>query len=94
MEAYTVIIERSATGYGAYTPDVPGCVAAGNTVEEVLVLLREALVFHLEDLLSGGQPLPPAQGIEFYLQSEPDRPGPTDFITFIPVREVAPRMIV
>jgi predicted RNase H-like HicB family nuclease len=93
MKAYTTILERTSTGFGGYSPDVPGCVSAGSTVEETLELLRRALVLHLGDLFSTGQPIPEARGIEFYLQSEMDRPGPTDLIGFVPVREVAPGLV-
>ena len=44
---YTVVIEETDNGYSAYAPDVPGCVAAGDTASEVEDLIREALVFHI-----------------------------------------------
>ena len=55
---FLVIIEPSETGYGAYSPDVPGCVAAGRTREEVIERFREALVDHLGLLSEDGQPIP------------------------------------
>jgi predicted RNA binding protein YcfA (HicA-like mRNA interferase family)/predicted RNase H-like HicB family nuclease len=55
---YLVVVEKGPTSYGAYVPDLPGCVAAGNTKEEVLVLIREAIDLHLDDLRSEGQPIP------------------------------------
>ncbi|MGC9528192.1 MAG: type II toxin-antitoxin system HicB family antitoxin [Limnospira sp.] len=55
---YTVIIERGKSSYGAYVPDLPGCVAVGETKEEVLALIREAILLHLEDLQDSGQPIP------------------------------------
>lgn len=64
---YAIVIEPSATGYSAYAPDVPGCVAAGDTKEETANLMREALAFHLEGLLEEGASLPPAHSsIDFY----------------------------
>jgi len=87
---YTVVIEPSATGYGAYSPDVPGCIAAGTTVEETLTLFREALMLHLEDLVGTGVPLPEAHGIALHWKT--NRPSPKDLIAFIPVEEVAPKM--
>ncbi len=55
---YTVIIERGATSFGAYVPDLPGCVAIGETREEVLQLIEEAIEFHLEGLREAGAPVP------------------------------------
>lgn len=50
MKSYTVIIEKGATSYGAYVPDLPGCVAAAETKEEVLRLISEAIEFHMEGI--------------------------------------------
>lgn len=55
---YTVIVEEGATSWGAYVPDLPGCVAAGESREEVLRLIRAAIEFHLEGLRERGQPVP------------------------------------
>ncbi|CAN5862496.1 MAG: type II toxin-antitoxin system HicB family antitoxin [Gemmatimonadetes bacterium] len=56
---YAVIIERSETGFGAFVPDLPGCVAVGETEEEVRQLIREAIEFHLDGLREDGEPIPP-----------------------------------
>ena len=55
---YLVVVEKGPTSYGAYVPDLPGCVAAGETKDEVLSLIREAIEFHLEGLRDEGQPIP------------------------------------
>ena len=55
---YTVIFERGETSYGAYVPDLPGCVAVGETREEVENLIREAIEFHLDGLREDGMPIP------------------------------------
>ena len=47
---YVVIVEKGETSYGAYVPDLPGCVAVGETREEAMQLIREAIEFHLEGL--------------------------------------------
>jgi len=63
---YAVIIEKSETGFGAYVPDLPGCVAAAETREEVVKLIQEAIEFHIEGLREDGEPVPePASSIEF-----------------------------
>jgi predicted RNase H-like HicB family nuclease len=56
---YLVVVEKGSTSYGAYVPDLPGCVAAGDTKDEVLTLIREAIEFHLEGMVQDGEPIPP-----------------------------------
>ena len=58
---YTVVIERTDNGYSAYAPDLPGCIAAGDSVSEVEDLIREAIILHLESLREHGDPVPEPQ---------------------------------
>ncbi len=58
MKRYVVVIEQGPTSYGAYVPDLPGCVAVAETEEEVTELIREAIDFHLEGLRDAGEPIP------------------------------------
>ncbi len=55
---YMVVVEKGPSSYGAYVPDLPGCVAAGESEQEVLALIQEAIEFHLEGLRDMGQPFP------------------------------------
>ena len=55
---YTIVIEREPTSYGAYVPDLPGCIAAAESRAEVVTLIREAIGFHLEALREEGLPVP------------------------------------
>ena len=55
---YLVIIEQGPSSFGAYVPDLPGCIAAGETREEVSTLIHEAIKFHIEGLKADGQPVP------------------------------------
>ncbi len=55
---YAVIIERGETSYGAYVPDLPGCIAVGKTREETETLIREAIEFHLEGMVEDGDHIP------------------------------------
>lgn len=55
---YTVILEEGSTSWGAYVPDLPGCIAAGESREEVLDLIREAIEFNLEGLKDEGREIP------------------------------------
>ena len=58
MKKYFVIIEKKATGYSAYSPDIPGCVSTGKTKQEIKRNMREAIEFHLDGLRLEGEPLP------------------------------------
>jgi predicted RNase H-like HicB family nuclease len=55
---YVVIIEEGATSIGAYVPDLPGCVAVGESREEVRELIREAIELHIESLRENGDSIP------------------------------------
>jgi predicted RNase H-like HicB family nuclease len=55
---YLVVVEKGPTSFGAYVPDLPGCVAAAESRDEVLSLIREAVEFHIEGLREDGQPIP------------------------------------
>ena len=55
---YIVIVEKGEHSFGAYVPDLPGCIAAAETKTEVLQLIREAIEFHLEGLQEDGFPVP------------------------------------
>lgn len=55
---YLVILEKSESGFGAHVPDLPGCIAVGETEEEVQNLIREAIEFHIEGLRLRGDAVP------------------------------------
>ena len=55
---YLIILEPTPTGFSAYSPDVEGCVAAGDDRVETIALMREAIAFHLEGLSAEGDPAP------------------------------------
>jgi predicted RNase H-like HicB family nuclease len=55
---YTAVIEKSETGYGAYVPDLPGCIAVAETEAEVKELIEEAIAFHIEGLREAGEQIP------------------------------------
>lgn len=63
---YAVIVEEGKTSFGAYVPDLPGCVAVAETKDEVLRLIEEAIEFHVDGLRQDGQPIPePSSSIEY-----------------------------
>ena len=58
MTRYAVVIERADGNYSAYVPDLPGCVATGDTVQAAEAEIREAIRFHIEGLKADGLPIP------------------------------------
>ncbi len=58
MKKYLIVIEKTGTGYSAYSPDVDGCVSTGCSLEEVEKNMREAIDFHLESMKTDGLPAP------------------------------------
>jgi predicted RNase H-like HicB family nuclease len=62
-----VVIKQGEDSYGAYVPDLPGCVAVGDTREEVLELIQEAIVLHLEMLKEDGLPIPRPHSVSEYV---------------------------
>jgi predicted RNase H-like HicB family nuclease len=63
---YAVIVEEGETSFGAYVPDLPGCVAVAETRAEVLQLIEEAIEFHIDGLRQDNQPIPePSSSIEY-----------------------------
>lgn len=55
---YTIVVERAENNYSAYAPDLPGVVAAADTVEETERLMREAIALYFEELRRAGEPIP------------------------------------
>ncbi len=55
---YTIMIEKGPTSYGASVPDLPGCVAVGETLDEVVTLIKGAVEMHLEGMREDGDPIP------------------------------------
>jgi predicted RNase H-like HicB family nuclease len=64
---YLVLIEKGENNYGAYAPDVPGCISVGKTIEETLSNFQEALEFHFEGMAQDGEPIPAAARVEAHV---------------------------
>ena len=62
---YAIVLEKGSSSYAAHIPDLPGCVAVGETAEEALQLIREAAVLHIQALREDGLPIPEASHIEY-----------------------------
>ena len=84
MENFLIVLEPSATGYAAFSPDVPGCVATGQTVEITLSEMRAALVFPLEGMAEAGEPLPEPRGQEYHVRRGEFLAEAGDLLTSIP----------
>jgi predicted RNase H-like HicB family nuclease len=63
-----IVVEQTATGYSAYSPDVEGCVAAGSTRDEVERRMREAIELHFEQLRGEGQAVPEPRSYATYVE--------------------------
>ncbi len=63
---YAVVIEVAGTNFSAYVPDLPGCIATGQTIEETENEIRAAIQFHLEGMKEDNQPIPePSSAVEY-----------------------------
>ena len=67
MKRYAVVIEKGAQSFSGYVPDLPGCVAAGDTLQQTEQLLREAIELHLEGLAEDGMPIPDPSSVVDYV---------------------------
>ena len=63
---YLIIIEETSTGFSAYAPDLPGCIATGKTIDEVRTRMREAIEFHIEGLQLEKLPVPAPTSKAFF----------------------------
>ena len=67
MDTYLVIIEKTQTGYSAWSPDLPGCVASGENRAAVEANMQSAIEFHIEGLKASGEPVPQPSTESAYL---------------------------
>jgi predicted RNase H-like HicB family nuclease len=65
---YLVVVEKTDTGYSAYSPDLGDCVATGSTREEVGSQMQQAIAFHLEGMARNGDPVPEPQTYSAYVE--------------------------
>ncbi len=68
MQRYLIVIEPTPTGFSAYSPDLPGCVATGASQSDVELEMRAAIEFHLDGLRADGQPSPPGGTSATYVE--------------------------
>jgi predicted RNase H-like HicB family nuclease len=65
---YAIVIEKSENGFGAYVPDLPGCIAVADSVAGTEKLIKEAIEFHLEGMREDGEPIPEASSLAEYVE--------------------------
>jgi predicted RNase H-like HicB family nuclease len=98
MNAYTIIIEKAASNYAAYSPDVEGCCTTGDSLESTLACMREALEFHFEGLVEYGLEIPKPLGLLHHLahstEAEPLFYNLSDMVAFIPVEDLHWNMVL
>lgn len=70
---FAVVIERAGNNYGAYVPDLPGCVATGVTIEETEAEIRSAIAFHIDGSIEDGLPVPPSTAHARYVEIANDK---------------------
>lgn len=68
MQRYLIVIEPTDSGFSAYSPDVPGCVATAHTQPDVERAMQDAIRFHLAGLREEGQPIPQANTSAAYVE--------------------------
>lgn len=66
---YAIVIEKANSNYSAYVPDLPGCVATGDTVAAIESEIRDAIRFHIEGLKEDGLPVPQPTSIADYIEA-------------------------
>ena len=65
---YLIVIEKTETGFSAYSPDLPGCVATGSTRDEVEKTMKESIEFHLDGLREEGYQVPSPHAYSTYIE--------------------------
>lgn len=84
-DEYLIVIEKGDVGFSAYSPDVWGCVATGDTIEETAQLMQDTLYRHIDNLLEDGEPIPLPRGLEAYHEALEESEGEEYFLTYIPL---------
>jgi len=94
MEKLLIIVEKSETGYSAYSPDVLGCIATGKTIEKTIANMKAALTLHLRGMVEDGEALPRPRGVASYLDAVSNSEGEEYFLTHITTKSVLPERIL
>ena len=87
MEKYLILIEKAESNYSSFSPDVPGCIASGKSVEQTITNMKEALELHLDQL----EEMPEAKGLQYHRNNGVFREGGVDANCFVIHVEIASR---
>ncbi|MEI6330236.1 MAG: type II toxin-antitoxin system HicB family antitoxin [Pseudanabaena sp. ELA645] len=93
MDKYLIVLEKSSTGFSAYSPDVCGCITTGETLEETRSNMQSALSFHIQAITNDEETIPQPRGIQSYLEALENSEGEEFFITYINVQSVLPELV-
>jgi predicted RNase H-like HicB family nuclease len=94
VEKYLIVIEKSATGYSVYSPDVFGCIATGSTIQKAIVNMKLALSHHLQEMIKEGEAPPKPRGVAAYLDAVSQSEGEEYLLTLMAVENVLPEKIL
>jgi len=94
MEKYLIVVEKSETGYSAYSPDVLGCIATGKSIDKTLANMKAALALHLRAFIEDGEEIPQPRGIQSYLDAERDSAREEYFNMHIVAASVLPERVL
>ncbi|MEM7755744.1 MAG: type II toxin-antitoxin system HicB family antitoxin [Planctomycetota bacterium] len=67
---YATVIEKACDSFSAYVPDLPGCVATGDTVDEARAAIREAIAFHLDGMREDGEAIPEPTAVAEFVETD------------------------
>ena len=81
---YLVIVEKGNNNYSAYSPDLPGCIATGKSVEKTLSEMRDAMSFHLDGMIENGDAMPVPRTLNSYID-ETDEISIDDILTSVEI---------
>jgi len=90
-DKYLVVVEKSRTGFSAYSPDVLGCISTGKTIEKTMANMKSALSIHLQSIVEDGEKLPRPGGLQSYLHAKKESEGEEYFITHIDIETLIPK---
>lgn len=72
---YLIVIEKGDKNYSAFSPDIPGWIATGRSVEATIDEMRSAIEFHLEGIVESGENVPTGKGLDFYIHNSAEISG-------------------
>ena len=68
MEKYFVVIEKAESNYSAFSPDLPGCITVGSTIDETVSFMKEAIELYLEGIVEEGEAIPLSKSLRYYIE--------------------------